>query len=131
MGLLAAKKANKPVLIDFTGYACVNCRKMENNVWSNERVLKILKNDLILISLYLDDKRSLPVNKQYISKQTNEKIITIGDKWTEFIITKYKTNTQPFYVLINLQEQNLIAPISYTPNADTYYSWLKTGLSEF
>lgn len=131
LGLLAAKKANKPVLIDFTGYACVNCRKMENNVWSNERVLKILKNDLILISLYLDDKRSLPVNKQYISKQTNEKIITIGDKWTEFIITKYKTNTQPFYVLINLQEQNLIAPISYTPNADTYYSWLKTGLSEF
>ncbi|MBC7494470.1 MAG: thioredoxin family protein, partial [Flavobacterium sp.] len=131
LGLLAAKKANKPVLIDFTGYACVNCRKMENNVWSNERVLKILKNDLILISLYLDDKRSLPLNKQYISKQTNEKIITIGDKWTEFIITKYKTNTQPFYVLINLKEQNLIAPISYTPNADTYYNWLKSGLSEF
>ena len=131
LGLLAAKKANKPILIDFTGYACVNCRKMENNVWSNEQVLKILKNEVILISLYLDDKRELPAGKQYTSIQTGEKITTIGDKWTDFIISKYKTNTQPYYVLINVQEQNLNTPISYTPDANEYYKWLKSGIANF
>lgn len=131
IGLAAAKKANKPVLIDFTGHACVNCRKMENNVWSNEKILKILKNDVILISLYLDDQRPLPVNKQFISKFSNEKIVTIGDKWTDFIISKYKTNTQPFYVLIGLNEQNLNNPISYTPDVLEYEKWLLAGVNNF
>ena len=131
LGIAAAKKANKPIMIDFTGHACINCRKMENNVWSDKKILKILKNDLILISLYLDDNRPLPISKQFISKQTNNKIITIGDKWTDFIITKYKTNTQPFYVLINLKEQNLNTPISYTPNSTDYENWLKQGLVKF
>ena len=131
LGIAAAKKANKPIMIDFTGHACVNCRKMENNVWSDKKILKILKNDLILISLYLDDNRPLPISKQFISKQTNNKIITIGDKRTDFIITKYKTNTQPFYVLINLKEQNLNTPISYTPNSTDYENWLKQGLVKF
>lgn len=131
LGLAAAKKANKPVMIDFTGHACVNCRKMENNVWSDDKILKILKNDLIVISLYLDDQRPLPIEKQYISADSNEKIITIGDKWTDFIITKYKTNTQPFYVLINLNEQNLNNPISYTPNILEYKNWLEDGILKF
>ncbi|HEX9979066.1 MAG TPA: cytochrome c biogenesis protein CcdA [Flavobacterium sp.] len=130
-GLAYAKKVNKPILIDFTGYACVNCRKMENNVWSEEQVLKILKNDVVLISLYVDDKRKLPENEQTISKETGKKIVTIGNKWTDFIITRYKTNTQPYYVLSSLDGNNLIAPISYTPDAEEYENWLKTGIKNF
>ena len=130
-GLAYAKKVNKPVMLDFTGYACVNCRKMENNVWSDEKVLNILKNNVVLISLYVDDKRELPKMEQTISKITGNEITTIGDKWTEFIITKYKTNTQPFYVLTDLKEEKLNTPISYTPNIDDYLAWLKDGISKF
>ena len=130
-GLAYAKTVNKPIMIDFTGYACVNCRKMENNVWSDERVLKLLKEDVVLISLYVDDKRKLPENEQSVSRTTGRKIVTIGNKWTDFIITKYKTNTQPFYVLIDLNEQKLIEPVSYMPNADEYYKWMKSGIAAF
>ena len=130
-GLAYAKTVNKPVMLDFTGYACVNCRKMENNVWADEKVLNSLKNDVVLISLYVDDKRDLPKNEQYVSKETGNDIITVGDKWTEFIITKYKTNTQPFYVLIDLKEEKLNAPIGYTPNIDEYFGWMKDGISKF
>jgi len=130
-GLAYATTVNKPIMLDFTGYACVNCRKMENNVWSDEKVLNILKNDVVLISLYVDDKRKLPTNEQTVSKETGNDIETTGDKWTEFMITKYKTNTQPFYVLIDLKEQQLNAPISYTPNINDYFMWLKDGISKF
>ena len=130
-GLAYAKKVNKPIMLDFTGYACVNCRKMENNVWSDEKVLNVLKNEVVLISLYVDDKRELPKNEQTISKETGNEITTIGDKWTEFIITRYKTNTQPFYVLTDVNEQKLNEPISYTPNINEYLAWLKDGVSKF
>jgi thiol:disulfide interchange protein DsbD len=130
-GLAYAKKINKPVMLDFTGFACVNCRKMEINVWSDEKVLQVLKNEVVLISLYVDDKRDLPKDEQAISKTTGNEIVTIGDKWTDFIITRYKTNTQPFYVLINLKEQKLNEPISYTPDAKEYLAWLKQGIAEF
>ena len=130
-GLAYSKIVNKPVMLDFTGYACVNCRKMENNVWSDEKVLNVLKNEVVLISLYVDDKRELPKREQTVSKETGNEIKTIGDKWTEFIITKYKTNTQPFYVLIDLKEEKLNTPISYTPNIDDYLAWLKDGISKF
>ena len=130
-GLAYAKTVNKPVMLDFTGYACVNCRKMENNVWSDEKVLNVLKNEVVLISLYVDDKRELPKSEQTVSKETGNDIITVGDKWTEFIITKYKTNTQPFYVLVDLEENNLNDPISYTPDSNEYLAWLKDGISKF
>jgi thiol:disulfide interchange protein DsbD len=130
-GLAYAKTVNKPIMLDFTGFACVNCRKMENNVWSDEQVLKILKNEVVLISLYVDDKRDLPENEQFVSKETGKKIVTIGNKWTDFIITRYKTNTQPFYVLTGLDEQNLNEPVSYTPDIEEYHNWLKDGVSKF
>ncbi|HEY0090892.1 MAG TPA: thioredoxin family protein, partial [Flavobacterium sp.] len=130
-GLAYAKSVNKPIMLDFTGYACVNCRKMENNVWSDEQVLKILKNEVVLISLYVDDKRKLPLDEQTISPETGKKIITIGNKWSDFIITRYKTNTQPFYVLLSTDEQKLIEPISYTPDVEQYLQWLKSGLGNF
>ena len=132
-GLAYAKTVNKPIMLDFTGFACVNCRKMENNVWSDERVLSILKNDVVLISLYVDDKRDLPKEEQFISKTTGSEIETIGDKWTDFMISKYKTNTQPLYVLTDLAGNSLnetTPTISYT-NVDEYESWLKTGISKF
>jgi thiol:disulfide interchange protein DsbD len=132
-GLAYAKKVNKPVLIDFTGHACVNCRKMENNVWSEPDILPILKNDVVLISLYVDDKRDLPKEDQFYSKETDSEIETIGDKWTDFMLTRYKTNTQPLYVLIDADEKNLnpkTPTISYT-SASKYEEWLKKGLSNF
>jgi thiol:disulfide interchange protein len=131
IGLKYAQKKGKPILIDFTGYACVNCRKMENNVWSDERILAILKKDVVLISLYVDDKRKLPVKEQYVSKETGKKIVTIGNKWTDLIITRFKTNTQPYYVLLNNEEKLLNEPISYTPDVLAYKNWLTQGLEQF
>ena len=131
-GLVYAKSINKPIMLDFTGYACVNCRKMENNVWSDERVLPILKNDVVLISLYVDDKRELPADKQFVTA-SGDKIETIGDKWTEFMISKYKTNTQPLYVITDLEGKNLNdskPTISYV-NVEEYLIWLKQGISNF
>jgi thiol:disulfide interchange protein len=132
-GLAYAKSVNKPILLDFTGYACVNCRKMENNVWSDPRVLSILKNEVVLISLYVDDKRDLPKNEQFTSKTTASVIETVGDKWTDFMISKYKTNTQPLYVVTDLNGNSLnetTPTISYT-SVDEYETWLKTGISKF
>ncbi len=133
-GLAFAKEVKKPVLLDFTGHACVNCRKMENNVWSDEQVLNILKNQVVLISLFADDKRPLQINEQFISKTTGSKIETIGDKWTDFMITKYNTNTQPLYVLVDLEGNNLnpeTPTTSYNPDVLLYANWLKQGISNF
>jgi thiol:disulfide interchange protein len=132
-GLAYAKTVNKPIMLDFTGYACVNCRKMENNVWSDSRILSILKNDVVLISLYVDDKRELPKSEQHISKTTGSEIETVGDKWADFMISKYKTNTQPLYVLTDLEGNSLnetTPTISYV-GVDEYESWLKSGISKF
>ena len=130
-GLAYAKEVNKPVLIDFTGYACVNCRKMEDYVWSDERILSILKNDVVLISLYVDYKKELPESEQYTSETTGKRIKTIGNKWSDFQITRYKANAQPYYVLINLEEDNLNDPVGYTPDIEEYEAWLKEGISNF
>ncbi|UFH35210.1 protein-disulfide reductase DsbD family protein [Flavobacterium acetivorans] len=132
-GLAYAKTINKPIMLDFTGYACVNCRKMENNVWSDSKVLPILNNEVVLISLYVDDKRELPKNEQFVSKTTGSEIETVGDKWTDFMITKYKTNTQPLYVITDLEGNNLNAEkptISYV-GVNEYETWLKAGISNF
>ncbi|WP_433780523.1 cytochrome c biogenesis protein CcdA [Flavobacterium anhuiense] len=131
-GLAYAKEINKPIMLDFTGYACVNCRKMENNVWSDPSVLPILKNDVVLISLYVDDKRELPKEEQFTT-EAGDKIITVGDKWTDFMISKYKTNTQPLYVITDLEGKNLNSTkptISYV-STEEYLQWLKEGISNF
>ncbi len=131
-GLAYAKKIDKPVMIDFTGKACVNCRKMEQNVWIKPKVLDILKNDVVLISLYVDDKRKLKPNEVVDSKlKPGKKLKYIGQKWSELQTIKYKANTQPLYVLIDHNENNLIKPVPYTPNVDDYYSWLNSGLKNF
>ena len=131
-GLAYAKKVNKPVMLDFTGWACVNCRKMEQNVWVDDQVLNVLKNEVILISLYVDDKRKLEANEIVESKlRPGKNMKYIGQKWSEFQTIRYKTNTQPFYVLMGHQEQNLIEPVGYTPDTDIYFEWMKEGLKNF
>ncbi len=126
-----AKTVNKPILLDFTGKQCQNCRLMESNVWSDPEILKILKNEVVLISLYCDDKKELPISEQYISNQTNEKVVTIGEKWSEFQRIQFGTNARPYYVLIGIDKQKLNEPVAYTPNIQEYKTWLKDGISKF
>lgn len=131
-GLAYAKEVNKPVMIDFTGYACVNCRKMEDHVWSDERILSILKNEVVLVSLYVDSKEDLPESEQYISETTGKKIKTIGNKWSDLQIERYKANAQPYYVLINPDtEEKLNDPVGYTPDVLEYKDWLTSGIENF
>ncbi|MGI9532725.1 cytochrome c biogenesis protein CcdA [Lutimonas sp.] len=130
-GMAYAKKVNKPVMIDFTGHACVNCRKMEERVWSDSRVLQVLKNDIVLISLYVDDKRKLPVEEQYTSGINGKKVTTIGKKWSEFQINKYKANAQPYYVLLDHEGNNLNDYSAYNPNIEDYLAWLMEGIGNF
>ncbi|MEP5341183.1 MAG: cytochrome c biogenesis protein CcdA [Algibacter sp.] len=131
-GLAYAKKVGKPVMIDFTGHACVNCRKMEQNVWIKPNVLDIIKNDVVLISLYVDDKRKLKDHEIVDSKlKPGKKLKYIGQKWSELQTIKYKANTQPMYVLMDHNEDNLLTPVAYTPDAVEYHTWLKTGVENF
>jgi thiol:disulfide interchange protein len=130
LGLAYAKKVHKPILLDFTGYACVNCRKMEDYVWSDATVLSILQNEVVLISLYVDDKRELPVAEQYISKETGESIETTGDKWSDFQISRYKANAQPYYVILNSDGKDLSLPIGFTSNAIEYGNWIKKAIGK-
>ncbi len=131
-GLAYAKKVNKPVMIDFTGHACVNCRKMEQNVWAKDEILPILKNEVVLISLYVDDKRPLADGEEIESKlYPGKKLKYIGQKWSEFQIIRYGANAQPFYVLMDHNEENLNEPVAYTPNVEEYHDWLKKGIANF
>jgi thiol:disulfide interchange protein len=131
LGLAYAKKVNKPVLLDFTGDACANCRKMEDNVWSDPEVLKVLKNDVVLISLYCDRKIDLPKDKQYVSKTTGKEVVTIGNKWTDFQITRYKSNSQPLYVILDAEGNDLSKPIAFTFDKQEYKKWLEDGIAAY
>jgi len=129
--LAAAKAAHKPLMLDFTGHACTNCRLMEENVWSNPTALSMLKNDYILVSLYADDRTDLPVNEQYISKYSGDKIEDIGDKWKDLETGRYNTNALPFYVLLDNNENMIGKYDGYNPDTDKFISFLENGKSEF
>ncbi|AWK04707.1 thiol:disulfide interchange protein [Flavobacterium crocinum] len=130
-GMEYAKKQGKPVLLDFTGYACVNCRKMEELVWSDPKVLGVLNNDVVLISLYVDDKKELPESEQYVSETTGKKIKTIGNKWSDLQIKTYKANAQPFYVIVDHSSNSLTETSAYNPDITEYYNWLQSGIKNF
>lgn len=130
-GLAYAKEIGKPVLLDFTGYACVNCRKMEERVWAEPSILNMLKNDVVLISLYGDDKRALPKEEQYTSETTGKRVNTIGRKWSDFFIKRYNINAQPYYILMDHEENTLNPPVGYTPDVEEYEAWLVEGISNF
>lgn len=129
-----AKKENKPVLIDFTGWACVNCRRMEEKVWTKSYVEKLMRNDFILVSLYVDERTKLPVSQQtiYTTKSGSEKsIITVGDKWTAFQIDNFNATSQPQYAIVSPDEKALVKTKFYTPDAQEFADWLKCGLEAF
>lgn len=130
-GVAYARKVGKPILLDFTGHACVNCRKMEDFVWSKPEILTLLKDKVVLISLYVDDKRELPKEAQYVSKETGKEIVTIGNKWSDYQITRYKNNAQPYYVILNSDGEDISKPIGYTPDATEYKKWLDEGIAKF
>ncbi|MFD2915726.1 protein-disulfide reductase DsbD family protein [Psychroserpens luteus] len=131
-GLAYAKTVGKPVMIDFTGHACVNCRKMEQNVWIEPKILDKLKNDVVLISLYVDQKTGFPEGEVPDSKlKPGKKLRNVGQKWSELQTIKYKTNSQPYYVLMDHEENNLNKPVPYTPDADEYFNWLSDGIDKF
>jgi len=132
-GLAYAKKVNKPVLLDFTGWACVNCRKMEETVWSEPDIYPILKDEYVLISLYIDDRKELPVEEQFDFKYESgrvKKINTIGEKWGTFQTLNFNAASQPYYVLLSPDLEILNSAVQYT-DRDTYKEWLKTGVSNF
>lgn len=125
-GMRYAKLQGKPVMLDFTGWSCVNCRKMEDNVWSDPEVMKRLAEDYIIISLYVDDKTALPESEQYVSA-SGKKIKTTGNKWSDMQRTQYETNSQPYYVLLDNNGKMLAQPHGYTPDVDTYVKFLDEG----
>ncbi|AOW17606.1 hypothetical protein LPB03_09065 [Polaribacter vadi] len=133
-GLAKAKEVNKPILLDFTGWACVNCRKMEENVWSELDIYQTLKNDYILISLYVDDnEKELPEAQQFDFLKANgkiKKIKTYGNKWATFQYVNFNNTSQPYYVLLSPDLEILNKAQQYT-DRDTYYAWLKEGLQNF
>jgi thiol:disulfide interchange protein DsbD len=133
-GLRMAREQNKPMLIDFTGYACVNCRRMEENVWTKPGVYNLLKEKFIIVSLYVDDKKELPGASQftYTTKEGLKKeIVTVGDKWATFETENFSNNAQPWYAILNTKEELLTHPVGYVPNDKEYEQWLLCGADAF
>ncbi|OAQ38394.1 disulfide bond formation protein DsbD [Pedobacter psychrophilus] len=130
-GLAYAKSQNKPVLIDFTGHSCVNCRKMEASVWSDKEVLSRLKENYVLISLYVDDKTDLPESEQYVSKFSGKKIKTLGNKWSDFQASTFATNSQPYYVIVNNTGKALVPPQAFNLEIKNYTNFLDSGLTAY
>jgi thiol:disulfide interchange protein DsbD len=132
--LQLAKEQNKPLLIDFTGWACVNCRKMEENVWVDEEVKSLMKNNFIVVSLYVDERKKLPITEQvnYKTKTGVEKqLITVGDKWATFQSENFDKVSQPQYAIISPNEIALTKTKTYTPSASEFTDWLKCGIDAY
>ncbi len=132
-GLAAAKEEGIPMLLDFTGWACVNCRKMEEQVWSNPKVAEILTQDVVLVSLYVDDRKSLPESEHRVEEYGGKdfRIKTIGNKWSYLQASRFDRNAQPFYVMIGHDGQNIGGNAGYDPDADVFIDFLQDGLAEF
>jgi len=133
-GVAAAKAQNKPILLDFTGWACVNCRKMEEQVWSKSEVFDLLNDKYVIISLYVDDRKELPENEQFEFLRANgsiKKIKNIGDKWATLQTINFKNNSQPYYVLLDHTMELLNHTNAYTPDVEEYLEWLKLGVENF
>jgi len=130
-GMAAAKASGKPVLIDFTGFGCVNCRKMEAAVWSDPQVAEKLSKDYILISLYVDDKTPLAKPMEVTQNGVKRTLRTVGDKWSYLQSSKFGANTQPFYVALDNEGNPLAAARSYNENVQDYVNFLKEGLDRY
>jgi len=126
-----ARKVHKPVMIDFTGHACVNCRKMEASVWPDKQVYERISQQYVLIQLYVDDKTDLAVSEQTLTAQ-GKSIKTIGNKWSNLQAEKFQANSQPFYVLLDPQNgQLLVNPEGADYDTASYLKYLDSGLNAF
>lgn len=129
--LMQSQKLNKPILIDFTGWSCTNCRKMEASVWSDPQVLQRLSKDYVLLSLYVDDKTELAEEEKYVSKFNGKKIKTVGQKWSDFQAATFGTNSQPYYVVVNGSGKQMTSPQAFDLNVSNYLTFLDHGKAAF
>jgi len=132
--LALAKAQQKPILIDFTGWACVNCRRMEEKVWPNEVVDSLMRNEFIVVSLYVDEKKKLPSAEQTVEKLSNgteKSIVSVGDKWSTFQIENFGATSQPQYAIISPEQIALTKTKFYTPDPREFIRWLECGLNAF
>ena len=130
-GMAYAKQQGKPVMVDFTGYGCVNCRKMELAVWSDQKVADIMQDDYVLISLYVDEKAKLPEPIKVVENGQERTLRTVGDKWSYLQRSKFGANAQPFYVLLDNEGKPLNKSYSYDEDIDKYVDFLQTGLKNY
>ncbi|SHI62868.1 thiol:disulfide interchange protein DsbD [Hymenobacter daecheongensis DSM 21074] len=129
-----AKAQRKPIFIDFTGHACVNCRKMEATVWSDPQVLRHLRENYVVVALYVDDKAALPQQEWYTSARDNQQKTTLGKKNADLQVTRYGVNAQPYYVLLDPEEATgkpLVTPLAYEPSVAEFVKFLEAGLREY
>lgn len=131
LGMEYARRQGKPVMLDFTGYGCVNCRKMELAVWTDQKVSDIIRNDYVLITLYVDDKTPLPQPQKIVENGTERTLRTVGDKWSYLQRVKFGANAQPFYVLIDNEGKPLNKSYSYDEDIPKYVEFLQTGLENY
>jgi thiol:disulfide interchange protein len=132
--LQLSKEQHKPLLINFTGWACVNCRKMEENVWSKPEVYNYIKQNFILVSLYVDDRKLLPAEQRFTYTTTagvKKDILNEGDKWATFQSENFIQSTQPLYVILDNDEKLINNPVGYTPDVEEYLQWLQCGKNNF
>ena len=130
-GMEYAKRNGKPVMLDFTGYGCVNCRKMEAAVWTDPKVSKLMTDDYVLITLYVDNKEPLPEHIKVMENGKERTLRTVGDKWSYLQRSKFGANAQPFYVLIDNEGKPLNKSYSYDEDIDKYVDFLQTGLDNY
>jgi thiol:disulfide interchange protein DsbD len=130
-GLAFAKQVHKPVMIDFTGHACVNCRKMEATIWPDKAVLPLIRDKYVLIQLYVDDKTDLPASEQYTSAFSKRQVGNIGALNSDIQASNFNSNSQPDYVLLDDSGQLLVPPQGAVYDATAYAQYLKSGLTEF
>ncbi|GAA6340437.1 cytochrome c biogenesis protein CcdA [Phocaeicola massiliensis] len=130
-GMEYAKRNGKPVMLDFTGYGCVNCRKMEAAVWTDPKVSKLMTDDYVLITLYVDNKEPLPEHIKVMENSKERTLRTVGDKWSYLQRSKFGANAQPFYVLIDNEGKPLNKSYSYDEDIDKYVDFLQTGLDNY
>ncbi len=129
-----ARNENKPVLIDFTGWACVNCRRMEEAVWTDPTVDSLMRTEFVVVSLYVDEKRKLPIQQRMVytaSDSTEKAIVTVGDKWSNFQIENFHAASQPQYAIISTDEKALTKTKGYTPDPQKFAQWLECGLNAY
>src|SRR5690606_10632874 len=129
--LAAAKEQNKPVLIDFTGWNCVNCRKMEANVWTDPQVASLLREEFVMVELFVDDRTTLAADEQYVSSYSGKHIRTIGAKNSDFQASAFNSNSQPLYVIVDTEGNVLIPPSGADYNVNSYAAYLQKGIATF